>query len=100
MMALVPIMISSIVSCGRDCLNPNSVEQVLNTELSVGDDREKIEGVLKNHGLKVSYDKYSNRYSSYIKSDCDKFKAISVYIQLDRGEKVLSIEVFNSYTML
>ncbi len=91
------------LSCGTGggCLDKDSIEKMLLKKIRVGDTRVKIESVLNSEGIGFSYDRFRDRYQATIRNEeCDKqYKAISVYLYLDKTEKLSKLEVLETFTM-
>lgn len=95
----------TVLSLGGCCagLDAEMVRGKLSKELHVGDSREKVELVLKRHGIDFDYeDEPEQRYHAIIRGkNCafDKSVTVNVYI-INKSGLVSKIEVFNSYTFL
>jgi len=96
-----PAMVIYLFACGGSCLKTNEIRDALYASLVVGDTREKIETALNDNDIRFSYSKYLNRYQATVRDEerCGPYQAISIYISLDKSEKLSKIEVFESYTM-
>lgn len=82
-------------------LDEEIIREKLSKELHVGDSREKVELVLKSHGMDFSYDEYQDLYSSNIRGkNCAFDKSVMVTIYINKSGRVSKIEVSNSYTFL
>ena len=97
---------SMLYACSSGCpLNASEVRNRLSEKLAVGDEREKIEAVLKKEGIGFSYNEYSNRYNSTIRDEehCGRlslYKALSLRIYLDDNNRLLRLTVKDSFTFL
>ena len=91
---------AGIVACAKsDLPAATQVQKDFEAALKVGDSSEKIEAVFKSRQLGASYDKYSNRYNSTMRSPKTDFHAISIVVHLDAERRFTSVEAFDSYTM-
>ncbi len=94
---LVTLLLSS---CCTD-LDKEKIKGELSKELQIGDTREKVELVLKRHGMDFSYDEYQQRYQSGIRGEnCAFDKSVIVLVYINKLGRVSKIEVTNSYTFL
>ena len=97
------IALTSFVSaCNDGCLNmrEKEVKKMLNSKLSIGDDRGKVELIIDNIGIEFSYDKYEDQYYTTIRDEhCGPYQGISVYISFDESEKLSEINISKFYTM-
>ena len=94
------IFFSFSCNVNGDCLNKDGVKKMLFNEMQLGASREAIEMALNNMGINFSYDRFRERYQITLRDDgCSEFKAISVYIHLDKSQKLSKIQVFESFTM-
>lgn len=108
MMAIKIIGVVVAVSLLTGCcsgLDAEIIRDKLTKELHVGDSREKVERVLKSHGMDFSYDaEFEQRYQSLIGGEDCAFnplnKVVAVYIYMNKSGRVSKIEVSNSYTFL
>lgn len=90
----------SLQACSGGCLKTKEVKNLLNSKLSIGDTRERVEMALKVIDIQFTYDKFQNRYQATVRDErCGQFQAISVYLSFDESEKLSEIKVFESYTM-
>lgn len=77
------------------------VKSLLEKKLKIGDERQKVEDVLKDAGILYAYDQFQNRYQSTITDPlCGSGQAISVYVYFDSSKKMSKVEVFESYAGL
>lgn len=96
----------TVVSLSGCCagLDEEIIREKLSKELHVGDSREKVELVLKSHGMDFSYDEHQQRYQSGIGGEDCNFnpfnKVVAVLIYINKSGRVSKIEVSNSYTFL
>jgi len=88
-------------SCCAD-LDKEKIRNELSKSLKIGDTREKVEFVLRSHGIDFSYDaEFEQRYSSNIRGkNCAFDKSVIIYIYINKSGLVSKIEVLNSYTFL
>ncbi len=102
--ALIILTAWGLAACAMGCpLDADAVREQLNSQLNVGDSREKIEAVLTSEGIGGSYDQWSHRYQTTIRDEercgvLSMYKAISVYLYLDDKGRLSRIEVSESYT--
>lgn len=81
-------------------MKTKEVRNLLNSKLSIGDTRERVEKAIEDIGIQFSYDKYQDQYYSTIRDErCGPYQAISVSLSFDESEKLSEIKVLESYTM-
>ena len=84
-----------------DCIKSKAEEirTRLNRELKVGDARAKVDEVLRVADIGYDYDAFQNRYQSTVRdSKCGPYQAVSVYISFDSSQRVLKIDVRETFT--
>jgi len=96
-------------ACNGSCLNmkEKEVKKLLHSQLSIGDNRDKVEAALDglslqgNAEIQFSYDKYSNRYQATIvdEKQCGRFQGIGIYINFNDSGELTEIDVHKFYTM-
>ena len=67
--------------------------------LSVGDSRSKIEGVLKSRGYSIEFDKPLRRYESFVPMRSEKLNrhGVEIDVYLDGSDRLSRIEVQDWY---
>jgi hypothetical protein len=105
-MSALKLLVALIVSlCLSGCcpdLDKDKIKNELDASLQVGDSREKVEKVLKAHGIEFGYDgEFEQRYSANIVGKgCAFDKSVIVYIYMDKLGGMSRIETSDSYTFL
>jgi hypothetical protein len=95
------LCVLAAVKCQGSCLKTNEIKTLLQKNIKIGDDRKKVDAVLKNADIDYTYDEFQNRYGSTIRdAECGSWQAISVYVNFNKSGKVSGVEVFDSYTAL
>lgn len=88
------------LGCSSDELPVSAhVRNEFSAALKPGDPSEKIEAYFKGRSLDFAYDRYQHRYQATVRSRKSDFRAISIYVNVDRDKKFRSVEVFDSDTM-
>lgn len=96
---LILIAILFLSACCSD-LNKDRIKSEISKILQIGDSREKVELVLKNHGIIFGYDEYENLYYSNIRGEnCAFDKVVVVDVYMDKSGRVSKIETSYAYTM-
>ena len=100
--ALLTVLFLSGCCAGLD---EEIIRDKLTKELHIGDSREKVERVLKSHGMDFSYDaEFEQRYQAGIGGEDCAFnplnKVVTVSIYMDKSGRVSKIEVSDSVTFL
>ena len=93
------LAVMSLSSCCAD-LDKDKIRDELSKYLAIGDTREKVELVLKNHGIIFGYDEYENLYYSNIRGkNCSFDKAVVVDIYIDKLGRVSKIKTSYAYKL-
>lgn len=96
-------LISVLCGCCPN-LDKDKIKNEISKDLKIGDSREKVESVLKSHGIAVRYDEYQQRYYSGIGGEDCAFnpfnKVVDVGVYIDNSGLVSKIETSYSYTFL
>jgi len=82
----------------NDLPSSKQLQNELQAALKVGDSKEKIESVLKDRSLRATYDKYSHRYQSIMRSPTTEAHAIVIYVNVDQERRFVYVETYDSYT--